>query len=212
MKSGLLIILLLVGSGAVAQKRFSEGSIDFVVETTANGIRDEEKLTGNCLYKGAHYRSSLSAAMGTSTTIFDSREGIGAVYHDFGSQRLMILLNREQWIDKNSLLKNKAVAFEPSADTAMILGYACQKATTRLADSSLLEVFYTTELLPENTDTEWQFPQLNGMVLSLLLQKKDITVHFRAIGLNLDPVPIQKFDIPTSGYRMLDYWESKKLK
>ena len=212
MKSGLLILLLLVGLVAVAQKRFSEGSINFVVETAANGISDEEKLTGNCLYKGAHYRSSLSAAMGTSTTIFDSREGMGAVYHDFGAQRLMVMLNREQWNDKNRLLKDKSVAFERSADTATILGYPCQKAIARLADSSLLEVFYTSELVPENADTEWQFPQLNGMVLSLRLEKNKTAVQFKATALNMDPVPIQKFDIPTSGYRILDYWESKKLK
>ncbi|MEY4728659.1 MAG: hypothetical protein RLZZ390_1183, partial [Bacteroidota bacterium] len=41
-------------------------------------------------------------------------------------------------------------------------------------------------------------------------QKGTTKVVYTGINLNFDPVPIQRFDIPSSGYRILSYAESKK--
>ena len=210
MKSFLLILSLLIGSWAWAQKRFSEGIISFYVETEVNGVKEVLSLNGVCFFKGAHYRSNLISSLGSSTTIFDAREGVGAVFHELGSQKVLINLNRDQWTDRNSLLKNKELVFSLTGDTSSILGYNCQKAVAVLSDSSQLEVLYTSEILPENTDTEWQFQQLEGLVLFVKMVKRDATVIFKASALNFDPVPIQKFDVPNSGYRIMDYEESKK--
>jgi hypothetical protein len=35
-------------------------------------------------------------------------------------------------------------------------------------------------------------------------------VLYMATAINFDPVPVQKFDVPSSGYRVLSYEESKK--
>jgi GLPGLI family protein len=210
MKSALLILSLLIGSWAWAQKRFSEGLISFNVETEVNGVKEDLSLKGVCFFKGAHYRSNLISSRGTSTTIFDAREGMGAVFHDFGSQKVLVPLNREQWADKNRLLKNKELVFSFTGDTTHLLGYNCQKAVALLEDSSKVEILFTTEIVPENTDTEWQFQQLGGLVLSVKMVNREATVIFKASALSFDPVPIQKFDIPNSGYRILDYTESKK--
>ena len=212
MKRSLLILSLLIGSWALAQKRFSEGIISFTVETAIDGVSNGETLNGVCFFKGAHYRSTLSSNLGSSSTIFDTREGIGAVFHEFGTQKVLVNLNRDQWADRNSLLKSKEIAFVLTGDTASILGYTCKKAVALLSDSSKIEVMYTPDIIPENTDTEWQFQQLNGLVLSVSMSKTSATVSFKATALTFDPVPIQRFDIPSSGYRIMDYGESKKWK
>jgi GLPGLI family protein len=212
MRSFLLILSLLIGSWALAQKRFSEGVISFQVETEVNGVKDDLSLNGVCFFKGAHYRSNLTSNRGTSSTIFDTREGMGAVFHEFGSQKVLIHLNRDQWTDKNRLLKNKELVFSFTGDTTHLLGYICQKAVALLEDSSQVEIMFTKEIVPENTDAEWQFQQLGGLVLLVKMVKKDATVVFKASALSFDPVPIQKFDIPNAGYRILEYGESKKWK
>ena len=209
MKYGLLILSVLIGTWASAQTRFSEGTITYTVETWAGETRDEVTLSGVCLFKGAHYRSDLSSSRGSSTTLFDAREGNGAVFHDFGTQKILININREQWNDRNSTFRGD-LKFVQTGDTATILGSSCRMATLLLADSSKLAVWYTPDLIPENTDVEWQFQQINGLVLSISMEKEGVTVMFKATALSFDPVPIQKFDIPTGGYRVLDYWESKK--
>jgi hypothetical protein len=51
---------------------------------------------------------------------------------------------------------------------------------------------------------------LPGLVLSYEFQSGLTRVVYTTKELNFDPVPIQKFDIPSSGYRILSYSESKK--
>jgi len=40
---------------------------------------------------------------------------------------------------------------------------------------------------------------------------KEASVRYRAVGLNFDPVAIQQFDVPTTGYRVMEYKNSKAL-
>jgi hypothetical protein len=48
------------------------------------------------------------------------------------------------------------------------------------------------------------------MVLQFSYTKEKMMVVYTATAINFDPVPIQKFDLPSSGYRVLSYEDSKK--
>lgn len=212
MKTLQVIILLVFGLCVSAQKRFSEGSINFTIRSFEDEVKSNVEVKGICLFKGAHYRSTLTSDLGTTNLVYDTREGVGAIHHDHGAQRIMIPLDKAQWQDKNSVLKSKEIHFDTLSDTLTILGFHCRSAQARLADSSLIKVFYSEEIIPENTDVEWQFPQLNGIVLALTMTSGSNKMELNAEQLSFDPVPIQKFDISNLGYRVMDYWESKKLK
>lgn len=212
MKSLLVIITFVFGLCAQAQKRFSEGTMQFTVrEIDGSGLHESE-VRGICLFKGAHYRSTLTNASGSANVVFDAREGAGAVHYDYGGQRIMVNLDREKWQDKNIFLKPRDLHFEKLQDTLTILGFLCQAAKAVMSDSSVLKIYYTEEIVPENTDVEWQFSQINGLTLAVQLIAKDKTLELKTNQISFDPVPIQKFDISSNGYRLLDYWESKKLK
>lgn len=212
MKSLLVIISIMVGLCAQAQKRFSEGAMQFTVrEIDGSGVSESE-VKGICLFKGAHYRSTLTNSTGSANVVFDAREGVGAVHYDFGGQRIMVNLDREKWLDKNIFLKPRDLQFDKLQDTLNILGFKCQSAQAVMSDSSVLKIFYTEEIVPENTDVEWQFSQIKGLTLEVQLIAKDKKLELKTDQISFDPVPIQKFDISSNGYRILDYWESKKLK
>ena len=212
MKSLLVIIYIMVGLCAHAQKRFSEGSMQFTIRAKGDSIAQETDVKGFCFIKGAHYYSKLTNQLGTATTVFDAREGVGAVHYEYGSQRIMVSLDREKWQDKNATLKPRNLHFENLQDTLHILGFHCVSAKALLPDSSILKIFYTEEIVPENTDVEWQFSQIRGLVLAVELITNGRILELKTDQMSFDPVPIQKFDISGIGYRTLDYWESKKLK
>ena len=79
-----------------------------------------------------------------------------------------------------------------------------------LKDSTVMNVFYTREISTENPEVDSQFGTLPGMVLEFSYSKGNTMVVYTATSINFDPVPIQKFDVPSSGYRVLSYEESKK--
>jgi GLPGLI family protein len=146
--------------------------------------------------------------MGKNITLYDSREALGAIVRDFGSQRILIPLDASAWADKNAWYNPDSIVYINEQQT--ILNYTCNKARVNLGNGDFILVWYTTSVVLDNNDTEFQMGDVPGLVLSYEFQKGAIKVIYTAINLNFDPVPIQRFDIPSSGYRVLSYAESKK--
>jgi|Laugresu1bdmlbsd_1035121.scaffolds.fasta_scaffold00028_4 GLPGLI family protein len=208
MKRFLLPIFLFAVAPSMAQKRFSEGTIVFTVSTFVDGAKIAEDATAVQMTKGGHVRSEMSSSIGKTITIFDTREGKGAVIRELGSQKILIPLNRENWAETNAKFQNLVYAF--SEESLELIGFKCSRANTILKDSTVVGVFYTKEISTENPEVDSQFGSLPGMALQFSYTKGNTMVVYTATAINFDPVPVQKFDIPSSGYRVLSYEESKK--
>lgn len=208
MRSIYFIIFLFNLLTASAQKTFSEGTIAFDLVNIVNGKKNDTLATYTQMIKGVHYRSDLSSTIGKTITIFDIREGAGAIIRDFGSQKMITHLNRDNWREIHK--KFSGLNYTISSDTTNLLGYACNIATAILNDGDTLEVLYAIGLVPDNADMLSQFGNLPGLVLGFSTRSKDSTITYRARSLSFDPVQIQKFDIPSTGYRLIDYEESKR--
>ena len=196
-----------------AQKLLSEGTIqyDVSVQTGSNDPKMADVFDGAVamvLIKGSHSRSELKSAIGNSVTIYDSRTGNGVVMREFGAQKLLIRMNRDNWTDKNK--KYEGITFTKTGETKKVAGYNCDKAIAKLADGSSFTVFYTSELRLENRDYDAQFKNLPGVPLEFESNVSNIKVKYSASRVSFDPVPIQRFEIPTSGYREMTYEESMK--
>lgn len=209
MKRPLTIGFLLLSLAGHAQKRFSEGTITYEVTTFESGNAIGSPSTAVHYLKGSHVRMDMIGKLGSSMAIFDGREGSGALVKTFGEQRILIPVNKQEWGDRNSYLD--ALDFVRLDTTIEILGYPCQRAVAEVAGSSKVVAFYTSDIIMENTDTRVQFGNLPGMVLLYRYEREKVVVEFRAKSVFFDPVPIQKFDIPSKGYRIMDYQESKLL-
>lgn len=207
------VLFLLIALQPRAQKTFSEGVItyDISVETgTASpGMADMFNGAKAVLHlRGNLSRSELNSALGSTVTIFDHRAGNGVVLREFGSQRLLIKMNQANWDDKNS--KYEGIVFKPTGERKTIAGYDCEKADARLKDGTTFTVFYTRQLVPENSFYEPQFSELPGMAMEYESRQGDLTIRYSASRVSFDPVPMQRFEIPKTGYRELSYEESKK--
>lgn len=117
-------------------------------------------------------------------------------------------MNQANWDDKNN--KYEGITFKPTGERKTIAGYPCEKADAVLRDGSTFTVYYSKELLPENSFYEPQFAELPGMAMEYESRQGDLTVRYSASKVSFDPVPMQRFEIPKAGYRELSYEESKK--
>jgi len=202
-----LVFFLATTFVVAGQKRLSEGSMTFSVINLKAGKPEGDTLSSIHYFKGAHLRTDLIGKLGNAVTIYDTRETKGAIIRDFGSQRILIPLDETAWQDRNSWFANSVIEY--MSQEQLLLGYPCKMARLTMVNGAAIEVMYTNEIKLENTNTEFQFGDLPGLVLAYTYTKGDITVIYKPVSLNFDPVPIQKFDIPNSGYRLLDYKESK---
>jgi GLPGLI family protein len=209
----LLILLALTVVGAQAQKILSEGAIiyDVSVQTGSSQAKMADVFDGataTVFIKGSQSRTDLKSAIGNSSTIYDSRAGSGVVLREFGAQKLLIRMNRQNWADKNK--KYEGITYEKTADAKKIAGYNCVKAIAKLTDGTTFSVYYTTELVLENKDYDAQFRNLPGVPLEFESVVGSMRVNYSASRVSFDPVPMKQFEVPKSGYREMTYDEGVK--
>ncbi|MEY3152439.1 MAG: hypothetical protein RLZZ333_1036, partial [Bacteroidota bacterium] len=64
----------------------------------------------------------------------------------------------------------------------------------------------------DNTGIGFQFGKLPGLALEFSSVSGNKAVKYNVLSINFEPVPIQIFDLPTSGYRVMSFEESRKKK
>jgi len=208
-----MIVSVLGATNLLAQKVLSEGTIqyDISVQTGSSEAKMADVFdgaTGLVFIKGNQSRTELKSAIGNSVTIYDSKAGTGVVMREFGAQKLLIRMNAKNWTDKNK--KYEGMTFTKTGETKKIAGYNCEQATAKLADGHTFTVYYTTELVLENRNYDAQFKNLPGVPLEYESIMGNLRVKYTASKISFDPVPVQRFEIPSSGYREMTYEESIK--
>ncbi|MBN8787872.1 MAG: hypothetical protein J0I84_12335 [Terrimonas sp.] len=198
-----------------AQKILSEGTIvyDITIQTGSKEPQLADMFDGakTTIYlKGGQSRTEMVSPLGSTITILDARNNSGAVLKEYGNQKLLIKMSKEDWTDINS--KYSGIVFTMENETKEIAGYKCQKASAKLKDGTTFTVFFTKELVTENKDYDFQFKNLPGLPLEYESSLGNLKVKYTASKIAFDPIPMQKFAVPTSGYRQLTYAESKTLK
>lgn len=198
-----------------AQKTLSEGTIiyDITIQTGSKEPQLADMFDGakTTIYlKGAQSRTEMVSPLGSTITIYDARNNSGAVLKEYGNQKLLIKMSKEDWVELNS--KYADIVFTMENETKEIAGYQCQKARAKLKDGSTFTVFFTKELVTENKDYDFQFKNLPGLPLEYESSIGNLKVKYTTSKIGFDPIPTQKFALPTTGYRQLTYAESKNLK
>lgn len=195
-----------------AQKKVAELSLQY-----EGGLLDlngqlppASKVMLNVFVKGLLSRSEQVTSGFTSTTFHDAHTRATTMLREVSGQKLMIRLSDEDWTQKNARYNN--ISFRYLGPAKSIAGYACEAAEAELNGGLKLKVFFTTELDVENKSFEPMFSSLTGLPLEWELIQGNNTLKYTLLKLELNPVPISKFDLPKSGYRELSYEEARKLK
>ena len=208
-----LVAAISLAGRAAGQQTLSEGTIYFDV-TVQTGEKDPQMADvfdgakAILSMRGPLSRSELRSALGQTVTIYDHRAGTGVVLREYGPQRLLIRMNREHWKHKNS--KFEGIRFIYGTDTKVVAGFPCEKAEAILSDSSRFTVYFTRKLVPENATYDPQFGGLPGTALEYEAMQGNMRIRYEATRVSFDPVPMQRFEAPKSGYRVLTYEESVK--
>jgi len=204
---------ILLTSASFGQKILSEGTVvyDVSVQTGSNQPQMADMFDGasaTLFLKGGLSRSEMKSALGSSVTIHDNKSGQAFVLREYGTQKLLIKMTRDNWNDKNK--KYDGITFTKTNETKVIAGYNCTKAVAQLKDGSSFTVYYTEDIKTENTDYDAQFKTLPGLPLEYESVVGNLKVKYTASKISFDPVPVQKFEMPKGGYRELTYEESLK--
>lgn len=212
-KSFVLSGLLLLAAIAFSQKRITEGVIvyNLVVNTNDSTPKLADGLDGatNTVYiKGKLSRSEFVSIYGTQTTIIDNKTKNVTLLKEYGGKKYMITLLPADWTETNK--KYDSVSFSFENDYKTIAGYNCRKAIGKLKSGETFIVYYTPDLLPDNQEFQYSNKTLPGLALEYETNIGNKKAVFTAASVSFNPVPIAKFDLPRSGFRVMTYEESKK--
>ena len=196
-----------------AQKVLSEGAITYniniskVDDNASNGI---DGATSTVFLKGTQSRVDMKSALGIESTLHDAKTGNSTILKEYSGQKLMITLTKENWLEKNSQFGE--VKFDITADTKVVAGYNCKKATGKTKNGNTISVYYTPDVTVANKDYNIAFKNLPGLALEYEINNGKTIFKYSIEKISFDPVLAAKFDIPTSGYRLMTYEENKKMK
>ncbi|ULQ58074.1 hypothetical protein KJS94_07645 [Flavihumibacter rivuli] len=215
MKKSLLFLFVLLVAFMPSRSQKKVSDITIVYDAIVNTGSNEPKLadafdgaTSTVYLKGNLSRSEMVSALASFVTIHDSRTGAAVVLQEVGGQKLLIRMTAADWKDKNK--KYEGVEFVSTNEKKVLAGYSCTKAEARMKDGSTFAVWYTADIIPENDDYNAQFKALKGLPLEYEYQQGKVNIRYVVAQVNLNPVPVSKFDIPKTGYREMTYEESKR--
>ena len=209
MKYLLQFVLLLAVNSLWAQQRVvAECTITYAiaVDSSSADISFAENLksaTKTVLIKGSNCRVDILSKAFLQSIFYDKAGGGITILREFGNNKFITKLDSAMWRKEN--LEFDSMTIVITQETKKIIGYDCKKADLKLTNGKTYQVYFVPTLMPSVREFEVEFKNIPGLVLAYFVQSKDgKKINYTATKLNLSPVPASKFDIPTTGYRLLE--------
>lgn len=198
----------------MAQKKLTEATIyyDVVINTNNSTPRAADMLDGatNIIYlKGNSSRADMISSLGTQSTIIDGKTGNVANLIDYGNQKFMITFSPAEWKTYNK--KYDGVTYQIEDEYKTIAGYNCQKAIGKLADGTTFLVYFTKDLVPVSNEFQYINKNLPGLAMQYEASHDKTKVTFTVSNIDFGIIPLAKFDLPKSGYRMMTFSEYSNI-
>jgi hypothetical protein len=210
-----LVIVPAFFSNLKAQKPVKEITLTYNISVQStndktNVTRSLEGAVLNIYLKGEQSRSDMSSAVGSESDFYDNRTGTGFILKEYSGQKLMITLNKENWLQKNQYYHNLKFALEPGEQ--MISGFKTRKATAVLPNDKVFTVYYTPELTVSNNQYNNAFVQLPGIPVQYELESGQLKFKYVLSRVGYESIPSEKFETPKTGYRVMTYEDNQQLK
>jgi len=208
--SVILILMLGLQNPLLAQQRVvAECTVIFKVSMD-DGTLDKDlsnsfsKSYKTVYIKGNDSRVDLVNPAIQQSVIYDKTQSSAVVLREFGTNKFMNRLSKEQWLAANK--QYQGMTLNLVNETKIVLGYECKKALLTLKDGSVFSLYYATSIVPSVKEFEYQFKDIPGFVLEYQIKESgdNTIVNYKAEKITLSPVLASRFDIPTSGYRLMN--------
>lgn len=212
LRSIITILCMVSVLSAMAQKKLTEGTISYDIVINTGTAKPQaadffDGATSTVYLKGAKSRTEMVSSLGTQATIIDATKNAFAVLKEYGNQKYLIQMTPADFKELNSKYEN--VNFTFTDDTKTIKGYKCKKAVGKLSDGTSFVVWYTPDLVPENMDFQYANRTLPGLAMEYESSVGSLKVTYTVSKIDFGTVDPKKFELPTSGYRVMTYQESK---
>lgn len=203
-------VLLFVWENSKAQQQrvVAECTVTYNINVE-DGSADKEtvesfKASSKIVYlKGNQSRVDLISPSFKQSVFFDKSTGNATILREIGNNKFMSKLDNAKWKAENKKFDGATVTKVEESKT--ILGYECKKAILKLVDGNTFTLYYANNITPSVKEFEYQFKDIPGFVLEYESQEQNgKKVKYTAIKINLSPVQASRFEIPTSGYRILN--------
>ncbi len=209
MKKTIGIVTVLVTSFLSAfaqQKTVADCTVEFIVKAEGKNAATQQSIQNSIqtvFIKGNQTRVDVVSPDFKQTELFDGRNKTMVVLQEFGTNKYMRNLDATKLAEQNKMFADAALSFGTESKT--ILGYDCKKATLKLSNGKEYAMYYATAIAPSVKDYKFQFKDVPGFVLEYESNSNDgkSTITYTASSITLSPVPVSKFEIPKSGYRVL---------
>lgn len=204
----LLPFLVVMTSTVKAQRKLSEATLTYRLELAGDDVAVPQadlfrEARSRSYIKGVNSRTDLVTQAGTQSTLYLGKTREAILLKEYGNQRYLTRLTAEQW--ERSQQKYRGARLELLTDSLELYGYRCYKALAHCSDSTTLTLWYTRELVPVNKTFMPLAPSVPGLILQYEAPLGKMMVRYRIEQLVFTPVPQALFDIPESGYRILEY-------
>ncbi|MBX5439834.1 MAG: hypothetical protein IRZ29_09865 [Thermoflavifilum sp.] len=190
---------------AFSQKVFTDGTIYYTIKVDApdNNQQLANTFQGSSytLYvKGKWRRIDMNLNMMKQQIYINTQDSTYTFLIETMGNKYMIKLTAEQLRKRPNPYHD--ISFTDAQGSKVIAGYPCKLAIAHLPDGSTFPVYYTTQLIPEGDySADQMFTGLKGFPLEYQMTVQHLKMTITAEKVDLSPVPMSTFDIPTSGYR-----------
>lgn len=204
---GVFVLLITLITVSAQQRVVAECTITYGINIddtqASNDAIASLKSSSKIVYiKGVNSRTDLTSPTFMQSMIYQKNSGTAVILREFGANKFMTKLDPEKWKEENK--KFDGMRIEATTETKTIIGYECKKVNLVMANGSTFSVYYTPAIAPSVKEFEYQFKDIPGLVLeSESIDADGNKIRYTAKQINFNPVPPSKFDIPTSGYRIL---------
>lgn len=205
-----LLLLIIAGVPAKAQKPFTEGTIVYKVKLIA---ADQKEISGvyTFVIKGAEIRKELKLNNGYQDVVLLNCNN-NKIYslQSRGNKKYAIQLSMDEMLKKQEKFSGYTVRNE-AANNKNIAGYASYRGNVNYKDGSNEFIVYTKDWSPTQPITFERFPDAKFLPMSFSYKdENNIVMQFEIDQIAPGPVETSAFRIPAD-YNMISYAEYKQL-
>ena len=201
----LLGTLLFIPVGMNAQRIVAECTLEYSIQPdTSFQINKSSTYWGSkkVFIKGNDARVDLEGSGFFQSLIYDKANQQAVVLRVLGTNKFITRLPPADWILENKKFDSIKITYQSSTKT--IIGYECKMATILLKDGTEYQLYFTTSIAPSVREFEYVFKNIPGFVLDYEVKQSNRSVKYTATRISFSPVAASRFDVPVSGYRILD--------
>ena len=201
----LLAGILFIPQGINAQRVVAECTLEYSIQPdTSFQMNKSSTYWGSkkVFIKGNDARVDLEGSGFFQSLIYDKANQQAVVLRVLGTNKFITRLTPADWILENKKFDSLKITYQSSTKT--IIGYECKMATILLKDGTEYQLYYTTSIAPSVREFEYVFKNIPGFVLGYEVKQANRSVKYTATRISFSPVAASRFDIPVSGYRILD--------